>query len=177
MKDFRFTSWIHNEELVLWDHIHTKEVKNLEIINWAKYGWNYKNATSSHHHWKMPLRTLWLNPIQFVFNRTVSLVCQNGFSPKESMALGSIQFIYHLMYLSRIFFVYRYYALCKSSFQERLYELLGKKFHICHQIVRRTLKMLQGFHGSALRKQFNMKLVPRNLFKLQDKHEFTVWVA
>jgi hypothetical protein len=38
MRDFRFTSWIHNEELVLWDDIPTKEVKNLESINWAKCG-------------------------------------------------------------------------------------------------------------------------------------------
>jgi hypothetical protein len=49
MRDFSLTSWAHIDELFTLNDISTKEVKNLEIIDWVKYGWNYKNAPSSHH--------------------------------------------------------------------------------------------------------------------------------
>jgi hypothetical protein len=76
-------------KLFLWIHFPTKNIKNLEIIDWAKCGWNYKNATSSHHLQGKPLRMLWPNLKRFVFVGTVCSVCQNGFGPEGSMALGS----------------------------------------------------------------------------------------
>jgi hypothetical protein len=55
MRNFGFTSWAHTDELFLWFDICTKKVENLEIIDRAKCGWDYENATSSHfkesHQW------------------------------------------------------------------------------------------------------------------------------
>jgi hypothetical protein len=99
------------DELFPWTDIPTKKVGNLHIIDWAKCGWDYENATSSHHLQGKPSRTLWPNPVRFISDGTVCPVCQNGFGPKEGMALGSYQCIYHPMCLISIFFVRRFCAL------------------------------------------------------------------
>jgi hypothetical protein len=91
IRDFGLTSWAHTDELFPWTNNPTKKVGNLHIIDWAKCGWDYENATSSHHLQGKPSRTLWPNPIQFVFDRTVCSVCQNGFGLEGCMALGSCQ--------------------------------------------------------------------------------------
>jgi hypothetical protein len=49
IRDFGLTSWAHMDELFPWTNIPTKKVGNLEIIDWAKCGWDYENATSLHH--------------------------------------------------------------------------------------------------------------------------------
>jgi hypothetical protein len=46
--DFGLTSWVHKDELFPSTDISTKKVGNLEIFDWIKCGWDYKNATSSH---------------------------------------------------------------------------------------------------------------------------------
>jgi hypothetical protein len=43
-----FMGTYHNE-LFPWTDIPRKKVEDLEIIDWAKCGWDYKNATSSYH--------------------------------------------------------------------------------------------------------------------------------
>jgi hypothetical protein len=63
-----------------------KKVQNLEIIDWTKCGWDYKNGTSSHHLQGKTSRTLWLNPAQFISDGTICPVCQNGFGLEEGMA-------------------------------------------------------------------------------------------
>ena len=62
IRDFGLTSWAHTDELFPWTDIPTKKVGNLHIIDWAKCGWDYENATSSHHLQGKPSRTLWPNP-------------------------------------------------------------------------------------------------------------------
>jgi hypothetical protein len=103
----------------------TKKVQKWEIIVWAKCGWNYEIATSSHHLQGNPLKTLWPNLARFVFDGTECLICQNGFGPKGVMALGSCQYIYHPMCLFSIFLVCRFCALYRSLFHKCLYKLLG----------------------------------------------------
>jgi hypothetical protein len=92
IRDFGLTSWAHMDELFPWTDIPTKKVGNLHVIDWAKCGWDYKNATSSHHLQEKPSRTLWPNPARFISNGTVCPVCQNGFGPEGGMALGSCQY-------------------------------------------------------------------------------------
>jgi hypothetical protein len=125
IRDFGLTSWAHTDELFPWTDIPTKKVGNLEIIDWAKCGWDYENATSLHHLQGKPSRMLWPNPAQFISDGIVCSVCQNGFGPEEGLALGSCQCIYHPMCLINIFLVRRFCALYRSPFHERLYELFG----------------------------------------------------
>jgi hypothetical protein len=125
IRDFRLTSWAHTNELFLWIDIPTKEVGDLHIIDWAKCGWDYKNATSSYHLQGKLSRTLWPNSARFVFDGTVCLVCQNGCGLIGGMALESYQCIYYALCLFSIFLVCRFCTICRSHFHERLYELFG----------------------------------------------------
>jgi hypothetical protein len=125
IRDFEPTSWVHTDELFPWIDISTKKVGNLHIIDWAKCGWDYENATSSYHLQGKPSRKLWPNPARFISDGTVCPVCQNGFGPEGGMALGSCQCIYHPMCLISIFLVRRFYALCRFPFHECLYEFFG----------------------------------------------------
>jgi hypothetical protein len=125
IRDFGLTSWAHMDELFPWTDIPTKKVGNLEIIDWAKCGWDYKNATSSHHLQGKPSKTLWPNPARFISDGTVCPVCQNGFGPEGGVALGSCHCIYHPMCLINIFLVCRLCGLYRSLFHERLYKLFG----------------------------------------------------
>jgi hypothetical protein len=49
MRNFGLILWAHIDELFPWIHIPIKKVKNLEIIDWAKCKWDYKNATYSQY--------------------------------------------------------------------------------------------------------------------------------
>ena len=138
IRDFGLTSRAHMNELFPWTNIPTKKVGNLEIIDWAKCGWDYKNATLLYHFQGKPSRTLWPNFVWFISDGIVCLVCHNGFVLEEGMALGSCQCIYYLMCLISIFIVCRFCALCRSPFHNRLYELLVSII-TCYLVGRRTL--------------------------------------
>ena len=83
MRDFGFISWVETDDMFPWNEIPTTKVNNLDIIDWAKYGWNYENATFSYHLQGKPSRKLWPNPAQFVFDGIVCPICQNGFGPER----------------------------------------------------------------------------------------------
>jgi hypothetical protein len=82
MRDFGLTSWAHTDDMFPWNEVPTMKVNNLDIIDWAKCGWNYENATSSHHLQRKPSRKLWPNLARFVFDGTVCPICHNGFGPE-----------------------------------------------------------------------------------------------
>jgi hypothetical protein len=138
IRDFGLTSWAHTDELFPWIDIPTKKVGNLHIIDWAKCGWDYKNATSSHHLQEKPSRTLWPNPARFIYDGTMCLVCQNGFGPKEGMALGSCQCIYHPMCLISIFLIRRFWPSADLLFTSICTSFLVS-LGICHLVGRRIL--------------------------------------
>jgi hypothetical protein len=125
-RDFGLTSWEDVDELFPANMPMRDD--NPDLIDWAKLGWDYEKATSSHDLRGLDTvksRILWPNPGKFVFNGTLCPICQNPFGPEGGWALGSCQCMYHPLCLMKIFLVRRFCALCKAPFHKRLYEVFG----------------------------------------------------
>ena len=75
------------------------------------------------------------------FYGIVCPICQNGFGPEGGMALGSCQYIYHLMCLINIFLVRRFCTLCQSH-SICMSSLVS--FDTCHLAMKKTLKTSLG---------------------------------
>ena len=126
--DWGLTSWISLDDMFLWDDPPTtRTMSSYTILDWRQLGWDFENATSSHH-LADPLQAsqkLWATPAKFVFDRTTCCICYNAFGPKGGFCLGTCEHMYHPFCLIAHMVIRRCCCQCKAPFHERLYELFG----------------------------------------------------
>lgn len=125
IRDFGLTSWAYTDELFLCIDILTKKVGNLHIIDWSKYGWDYKNATYLRHLQGKPAKTSWPNSTRFVFDKILCPICQYGLVQREGWPWDYTNaFTTWCAWLIYSWFI-DFVPSANLFFYERIYELFG----------------------------------------------------
>ena len=127
-RDWRLTSWISPDDMFSWDDpLTTRTTSGYTILDWKELGWDFENATNSHH-LANPLQApqkLWVVPAKFVFDRTTCCICYNAFGSEGGFILGTYEHMYHPICLIAHMVIRWHCCQCKAPFHEQLYELFG----------------------------------------------------
>ena len=133
-RDWGLTSWISPDDMFPWDDPPTtRTMSDHTILDWRQLGWDFENATSSHHLANPPQapQKLWVVPAKFVFDGTTCCICYNAFGQEGGFCLGTCKHMYHPICLIAHMVIWWRCCQCKAPFYERLYELFERT---CHQV-------------------------------------------